>query len=463
MIKMQYLFEKNVLSKKQKEALFLVELQGSKSKQNNSQKIGLNIAIAIDISSSMNEPVKRLDLYSIFANQPKQHQQPPLWPHQPQGPWLGILPPVFERHIFEDKLSQPSVINKLTQAKKAAIEAVSKMKNGDFISIVSFDDKAKVVFPSTQITSENRIQVISAINALQVGGSTDLHAGWVLAATEVAKSLSKKYINRVVILTDGQTNHGIQNVDTICTNVSNIYKNSISTTTFGIGEGFNENLLEKMANSGAGNFYYVDDDKKLNQMFTDEFSGLSNIAGNQIQLKLELKNSSIVKQFNDMELTDNIYVIPNITAHSKFSALFKLSLKIKSNQKNLNLGIIHCSYIDENGNSCEEKIEVNVPVVDEKEYDSADWNQEVKVQETLLTIALNKVQATQALNIGDINSAKTLLSQSVALSGSCGFNDSRLLAETQTLNSTLACADTSSLEGLKKDISYQSYKTRYSK
>ena len=99
------------------------------------------------------------------------------------------------------KKTKKKVVKKrvIKAKKKAAIKAIEKMKDGDFVSVVAFDDKTTVVFDSKELTKENRSEVIRLINALGIRGGTDVHAGWLAAATEVAKTMKEKYLNALEI------------------------------------------------------------------------------------------------------------------------------------------------------------------------------------------------------------------------------------------------------------------------
>jgi Uncharacterized protein containing a von Willebrand factor type A (vWA) domain len=107
----------------------------------------------------------------------------------------------------------------MEQAKRAALKAMETMRNGDILSVVSFDDQITVVVPSTVLSNENRSSIKEKINSLNPRGMTNIYDGWHAAATEVAKNIKAKSINRVILLTDGQANTGITNMDTICSNV----------------------------------------------------------------------------------------------------------------------------------------------------------------------------------------------------------------------------------------------------
>jgi len=87
----------------------------------------------------------------------------------------------------------------------------------------------------------------------------------------------------------------------------------------------------------------------------------------------------------------------------------------------------------------------------------------MKVQEVLLTVAKRKEEASREISNGNILRAKEILSDSLSLVGSSCVNDVRLSTETEQLNQTLLDSETKSSESLKKDIFYQSYKTRSSR
>jgi Ca-activated chloride channel family protein len=59
-------------------------------------------------------------------------------------------------------------------------------------------------------------------------------------------------LNRVILLSDGLANVGVTNSDAISSDVHSLAQRGISTTTMGVGNDYDEKLLEAMANSGDG-------------------------------------------------------------------------------------------------------------------------------------------------------------------------------------------------------------------
>jgi Ca-activated chloride channel family protein len=64
--------------------------------------------------------------------------------------------------------------------------------------------------------------------------------------------------------------------------------NGISTTTMGLGEGFDELLLSGMAEAGGGNFQYISAATELRKFFDDEIGGMTTIAALMPRLEIRL-------------------------------------------------------------------------------------------------------------------------------------------------------------------------------
>ena len=464
MIKLNYLFEKNAIHNKSESVVSLVQFSGTKNNIK-TEKRKLNISIAIDISGSMDVAIKTervLKTRKVLKNR-NPYINIPMFDILKENYWDKKEYEIEEEYVDEQYYEYVSSIKKIDQAKNAAVKAIEKMQLGDYISIVCFDDNVNVLVDATKITNKNKKQIIEKIKSIKVGGSTNLHDGWLKSATEVAKNISEKYINRVILITDGQANHGIINPKEIESNVFKLYQKSISTTCMGIGEGFNEKLLESMSNSGGGNFYFIEKDQELESMFENEFSGFSNVVATEITLQFIPSQSSIKKQLNAFIEKDGKFLIGSLLNEKSLDILFDLNIKVKKSQKSLNIGKFIFEFKNENGEKESKELELIIPIVNKEVWDDMEYNKEVKVQETLMIVANNKFEMAEAINNGNVEYAKNLMSASANTISASGYFDDRLTKETANLNATLSASDNMSSENLKKTILYQSYQTRTNK
>lgn len=461
MINIQTSYNKEAVYQGQSEISFLVQMQGVKSKNATKKDNKLNLCLAIDISTSMQEPIKRVRYERATYTQP---QISPLRPQVPQPfqPQPDIWMQVNQKEVFypQAQLSVQHYAQKIQLAKKAAIEAVAQLKDGDYISVVTFESVARTVVPLTQVNSETRKSVIEQINRIQSTGGTNLHTGWVESATQVARKLSPEFINRVLVLSDGQTLQGITDPEAICKDVSALQDKGITTTTFGIGEGFNEDLLQSMATVGGGNFYFIEDEKDFFAMFNEEFSGLSNVCAKNVKLSFQLEKGVTVKSLNSFEENAGVYSIPQVTSIGELAALFKFTTKVGKAKKQ-KLGSMTLSYQTQEGIEQNMTINLSLPLVPREEWQDMPDNEEIKVQETLQIIAQNQILATRAIDAGNIAGARNILTESSAFIGACGLADERLMAQNSTIAMSLAKSDDANV--FRKNIAYNSYKTRNSK
>ena len=115
------------------------------------------------------------------------------------------------------------------------------MSAEDRVAVVTYDSEARVIVPSTLCV--NRQSIIERIRQVTSGGTTALHDGWLLGAEEVARQKTPTSLNRVLLLSDGNANVGLQDVDAIKSQCAQLADNEVTTSTYGLGHQFNEHLM----------------------------------------------------------------------------------------------------------------------------------------------------------------------------------------------------------------------------
>ena len=67
--------------------------------------------------------------------------------------------------------------DRIANAMNAAVVALERMRDGDTMSVVSFDTAAQLVVPPTRISPSNRASVEAAIRSIRLGGDTCISCG----------------------------------------------------------------------------------------------------------------------------------------------------------------------------------------------------------------------------------------------------------------------------------------------
>ncbi len=178
--------------------------------------------------------------------------------------------------------------SKLEYVKQAAIFVVDRLEEKDRVALVIYDNQVEVLSPGIQMTGENRADLKRKIGNIRIGGTTNLSGGWLEGCQQVANVAEETSINRSLLLTDGLANVGIVDLEELSMHAGELANRGVSTSTFGVGHGFNEHLLEAMANQGRGNFYYIETPMGIPDIFLREFNELSSITAADVEIILDV-------------------------------------------------------------------------------------------------------------------------------------------------------------------------------
>ena len=173
----------------------------------------------------------------------------------------------------------------LEAARESAARIVRGLRADDRVAIVAFDSTIEVVQPLTQVT--DREAIVARIKSIDDRGSTDLFGGWEEGVKQLAPFTRKDRIARVILLSDGQANQGLVNEQEIFARVTKAAGAGITTSTVGLGHGFNESLMTGMAAAGEGvaNFGQTADD--LDEAFEEQFAIISNSFLRQVKVSVQ--------------------------------------------------------------------------------------------------------------------------------------------------------------------------------
>jgi Ca-activated chloride channel family protein len=167
-------------------------------------------------------------------------------------------------------------------------DLVNRLHDEDEVSVVSYDTQVEVEM-ELMSAREAKHHIVSSLAHIHARGGTDLHSGWLKGVEMLAHRSNGNRMCRVVLLSDGQANHGETNVDTISSQVARMAAAGITTSTVGIGVGFNEMLMTSMAIAGQGTAMYGDCAQDLAEPFDAEIGLLSGLAWREVTLSINSK------------------------------------------------------------------------------------------------------------------------------------------------------------------------------
>jgi len=173
----------------------------------------------------------------------------------------------------------------------------------DKVSIVAFADKAKVIITPEAARDTGAIKrAIDDIDLLEIGGGTQMALGMRAAIDEVKKNLSGDRLNRVLVLTDGQTYE-----ETACIELVEKNRDQISFSTMGVGVEFNEKLLQRLAQDSNGKYHFIGDPAEIANIFEDELQGLRSVSLRNGRIEVTLSQGVQVREA--FRASPEIYVL----------------------------------------------------------------------------------------------------------------------------------------------------------
>ena len=190
---------------------------------------------------------------------------------------------------------------KIVLAREAARLALQALRPADRFSLVAYDDEVAAVVESTKATAEARRNAIAKLGRIDARGSTDLHGGWKAGCDQLTAHLGAQQVGRCLLLTDGQANVGIQDPAELAALAGAARKTGrVATSTFGVGEDFDERLLRGMADASGGRFYYIERPEQIPDLLTSELGELLEVVARDACLVLHLPKGVEAAPLNNL-------------------------------------------------------------------------------------------------------------------------------------------------------------------
>lgn len=291
---------------------------------------------------------------------------------------------------------------------------VDRLIETDSAALVTFDNEVTLDHPLHDLTNKQKFKTVLA--SIHSGGTTNLHGGWREGANEFERKESMAAIKRVILLSDGCANEGIDDPIQIAKQAESFASRGITTSTYGLGRGFNEDLMVELARAGQGNHYYAEKAEDLLESFNEEFDLMSNLWAKGLVLSAKAKDGVQLRLMNDFRQVDgnaSAWLMPNIAYSSEAWAIFEVILSSSSKEGELiDLFSVSLSGIDINSeNVYMESSLLSLPVLNASAFG-------VIADDELVQRRLDEVMASEylqrarhAVHRGDWDAADAILQE----------------------------------------------------
>jgi Ca-activated chloride channel homolog len=215
----------------------------------------------------------------------------------------------------------------LAEARRCAGYVAGMLRPSDSVSLVQFDNRVQRLAPAKPLGDGSALR--TAIAGINAGGNTNLHGGWHEGATTLDE-VPGTGLKRVILLSDGQANEGLTDEEEIAVQCAQWAAEGVTTSTYGLGNNFNEALMMAIARAGGGNHYYGDTAEDLTEPFQQELELLGNLCLRDLRLGVTAPDGVALTMLNDLPTVEGGWRLPDLAWGAEAWAVLRLEVPVTS-------------------------------------------------------------------------------------------------------------------------------------
>ena len=225
--------------------------------------------------------------------------------------------------------------NKIGMVKDTLKMLTEELEDGDTVALVTYAGATKVVLKPTPISQRDNI--LRALGGLTAGGSTAMGAGIELAYAQADAAYRPGAVNRVIVASDGDANVGVTSHQKLSEYIAGKAQKGITLTTLGFGNGnYKDTMMERLANDGDGNYYYIDSMQESRRIFVDQLSGTLEVIAKDVKIQVEWNEDTVLayrligyenRDIADKDFRNDKVDAGEIGAGHQVTALYEVALK----------------------------------------------------------------------------------------------------------------------------------------
>jgi len=249
---------------------------------------------------------------------------------RPASDTLGKRLPVNLCLVIDQSTSMQGA--RLEHVKQAAHQIIDELHHDDALAVVTFSDRAKVVIPSQ--LGVNQTQAKAKVSAIWASGGTEILQGVQVGLAEIEKRHSNQVTSHLILLTDGQT-YG-DDEDCIA-EARRAGARRISITAMGIGDDWNDVLLDKMASQSGGVSAYIASPSQVRTLLEQRVRGLGTVSAQGLNLEIrcaeevQVENVFRISPYLErLALIDNVIELGTLQANAPLTAIMEVGISQKS-------------------------------------------------------------------------------------------------------------------------------------
>ena len=199
---------------------------------------------------------------------------------------------------------------KLDLAKHSIRLLLDELGDGDTVSLVAYGGSAGLVLGPTPLS--RRSEVLDALDRLTSGGNSALADGLSLAYLQAESTFEQGQINRVMLYSDGDANVGPATHSELSKIIADRAGRGIALTALGFGPAsYSDTTLERLADGGDGNYFFIDNEREARRVVVDELVGTLQIIAADVKVQVLWSGERVLSHrligYENREIADHAF------------------------------------------------------------------------------------------------------------------------------------------------------------
>jgi Ca-activated chloride channel family protein len=326
--------------------------------------------------------------------------------------------------------------DKLAYAKLAAGGLVRRLGDRDQLAVISFGSIATTNIPLTRTRREQQPYFIDTIDSLGDLGGTDIYQGLEAGFAQLESGSACQALRRVILLSDGYDSGHLQLADLALA----AKRRGITLSTMGMGQAYDEDLLQMLARRGGGHYYYIRHPEEGGIAFNREMNRMMAEISRGVGLKLTLapKMDGADIYVYSVNQVKNGYQIDlnDFQAGEERIVVIKFEPRVATSGP-LQLGVLELTYHDlvHDCQNVRQQIPLEVSVSEDETERIKSRNRQAQIEVISLLADLQYIQAIKLARTGQYSDAEKLAEDTKAhlASEAAALNSERLSQEMQSM------------------------------
>ncbi len=186
---------------------------------------------------------------------------------------------------------------RMQNALAAARGMISRLREGDSVSVVVYNTQSTVLVPPTTITASTRADLGLQLRTIEARGHTCISCGVEAGLEQLARGQGA--VSRMLLLSDGQANTGMRDEAGFRQLAERARARGVTVSSLGVDVDYDDRLLLAVAQASNGRHYFVRDPSGLQRVFDEELQSLQRTVASNVEAVIDLGPGVEVTQVFD--------------------------------------------------------------------------------------------------------------------------------------------------------------------